>query len=991
MTTPFLHRPRLKKIAFTIGGLVAIYAILGFIIAPYFLKSALTSRLSEALGRAVTIEGVAFNPFALSLLVKGLEVRELDNTPLLGFYELYVNLQSSSLLHRALTFDEIRLKLPYGVVKIHRDGTLNLAQLGSGLHSPEEATREPERGTDSVPARSVVPLIIDLLEIERGVVEFHDQTKPDPFRADIVPIHFTLRKFRTRQDSENTIDFTAELGPGEVLQWQGDLSVDPLRSDGRVALTGLKLRSIWEYVKDQVRVEITDGVINVNAPYHFELGQEPLQAAVRGGEVDISNFALRDKETLEDLITIPALSIAGIDVDVPRQVVIIDSLSSKDATIRGLFHRDGSVNYQHLLAFEGAAKSRPEPEAPGATTSQSQAWSVSVKETALENYALLFEDQRPGTSAQFRVHGATLRVHDLTTQPQMKAVLDLGFRFHDTGRVATRGSVLMSPLMADVDVDISQLPLDPFQPYVDQMSQVTLRNGHANLKGHVRYGRQPDRDSLLHYQGSAGITGFALVDKQAQDLLTWDDLTLKTLSLDVQPTRITMTEIVLRKPYAKVMIGADRSFNITEALKRPDSLIAEASDLEQSQGAINPAQDPMRIKIDTVRISDGSAQFADFSITPRVSTKIGELHGTIKGLSSKELARAEVNIQGTVDKYAPVRITGLINPLTSDAFTDLAVLFKNVELTSLSPYSAKYAGYPITKGKLSLDLKYNLSKKHLDAENKVLIDQLTLGEKTDSPDATSLPVKFALALVTDRNGQIDIDLPIKGNLNDPDFRYGRLVFQALGNLVTKAVTSPFSAIASLVGGKGEELSEVPFPPGTATFPSEKEGLFKSLAKALEERPGLRVDITGTADPGSDRLALAALKLRDDLKRLKLKEMEDGTKGRPAPSEVELTDTDEEHLLKALYGQKFGRQAVREVSDKAHAAATAGTLKEKLLATYEVDEPELRRLAEERAAQVREHFIRSNGVLPDQVFLLDAKLEPTGKSGLVSTKLALAPK
>ena len=603
MTTPFLHRARLiKKIAFTLAGLVAVYAIVGFIVAPYFLKSALNSRLSEALGRPVTIEKVALNPFALSLLVKGLDVRELDNTPLLGFYELYVNVQSSSLLHRALTFDEIRLKLPYGVVKIHQDGTLNLAQLGSGSSSPEEATRDPKGGTGSAPAKSVAPLIIDLLEVERGVVEFHDQTKPAPFRADIVPIHFTLRKFRTRQDSENTIDFTAEIGSGEVLQWQGDLSVDPLRSDGHVALTGLNMRSIWEYLKDQLRVEITDGVINLNAPYHFELGQEPLQAAVKGGEINVRNFSLRDKETLEDLISIPVLIVAGIEVDVPRHVVAIDSISSKDATIRGLFQRDGSMNYQKLFAFEAAAKKgQSEAKAAGSTSSESQPWSVSVKETALENYALLFEDQRPATSAQFRVHGATLRVHDLTTQPRMKAVLDLGFRFHDTGRVATRGSVLMNPLMADFDVDISQLPLEPFQPYVDQISQVKLRSGDANLKGHVRYGRPSNRDPLLRYQGSAGIARFTLVDKQAQDLLKWDDLSVASLSLDVQPTRVAMAEILLRKPYAKVMIGADRSFNISEALKRPDSLTAEAADVEQ--GAADQAPDPVTVKIDTVRIT----------------------------------------------------------------------------------------------------------------------------------------------------------------------------------------------------------------------------------------------------------------------------------------------------------------------------------------------------------------------------------------------------
>src|ERR1051325_3023162 len=256
MTTSLLHRSRLTNIVFTIAGIVALYAILGFFVVPYFLKSTLTTRLSEALGRPVTIEQVAFNPFALSLRVRGFEVRELDNTPLFGFSELYVNVQSSSLFRRALTFDEIRLTLPYGVVKVDRDGSVNLAKLGSGSAPAGEG---PSQKTDAEPsAGKILPLIIGLLEIERGVVEFHDQRKLPPFRADIVPIHFTLRKFRTRQDSDNTMDFTAEFGPGEILQWQGDVSVDPLRSDGHLTLAGLKLRSIWEYLQDQLHVEITD-------------------------------------------------------------------------------------------------------------------------------------------------------------------------------------------------------------------------------------------------------------------------------------------------------------------------------------------------------------------------------------------------------------------------------------------------------------------------------------------------------------------------------------------------------------------------------------------------------------------------------------------------------------------------------------------------------------------------------------------------------------
>jgi hypothetical protein len=546
-------------------------------------------------------------------------------------------------------------------------------------------------------------------------------------------------------------------------------------------------------------------------------------------------------------------------------------------------------------------------------------------------------------------------------------------------------------------VNVSELPLAPLQPYVGQLSQAKLRSGAAYLKGHVRYGKQSDGDPLLHYQGFAGIRRLALADKEAQEFLKWDSLSLNSLTFNMQPTRITIAEVLIQKPFAKAVIGPDKSFNVTATLKassQPPESAAEGttSPKQTVQSTQSRGAGPIPIRIDTVRIQDGATQFADLSITPQVSTKIDALQGTVKGLSSKELARADVQLEGKVDTYAPVKITGQVNPLTSEAFTDLSIFFQNVELTSLSPYSAKYAGYPITKGKLTLDLRYNLSKKHLDAANKVLIDQLTLGDKIESPDAVSLPIKLALALLTDRKRRIDIDLPVKGNLNDPDFRYGRLVLQVLGNVITKAATSPFTALSSLLGGKGEELSEVEFPSGSAALPAEKENSIKSLAKALEERPALRLDITGTADPAGDRVALAEVKLREDLKQLKLKEMQDGAKRRSAPADAELIADDEGRLLKDLYKEKFGREARQDINTAGNPTASAvEVLRKQLLETYDVKEDELRALAKKRAEQIREHLVGSTGVSPEQVFLLDAKIEPVAKSGLVPTKLALAPK
>jgi uncharacterized protein DUF748 len=968
----------IKKVMLIAGVLIALYALVGFLVVPYFIKSTLSSRLSEQLDRPVSIREVKLNPFALSLTVGGLQVNEQDRNPLLGFDELYINVQSSSLIHRALTFDEIRLNNPYGVVKIRKGGTLNLAGLGKD-RAPAE--RKPESGEP----RKLPAVIIDLLEVDQGLVEFHDETKPKAFQADIVPIHLTLKNFRTRQNSESNLELTAELGPGELLEWHGNLSVDPLRSDGKVALIGLKARSIWEYLKDQLAVEVTDGVINLTVPYHFQSEQGSMQASVSAGELSLSNFALREKGTTETLISLPALSVRGIEVDIPRHIVAIESIASSDARFKGFRDRNGTLSYQRLFSrgrtVEGdqseSVSSRPAKD-------NKKPWAVTAKSVDLENYAFMVEDQRPATPVKFQVDQVTLRARDLQTKPQIKAKVDLALRFNESGGIATTGSISMSPLVADLDVSVSELPFEPFQPYVDQFSQVRLITGAVNLKGHVRYRERSEREPLLQYQGTAGITRFALADTHAEDLLKWEDLSLKNLSLDVHPTRVSIAEIEFHKPFAKILIGPDKSFNITEALKKPQPGGPTVSQTEATQKTEDKPVNPVPVRIDTVRIINASTEFADLSIIPQVSTKIVDLHGTIKGLSSKELARADVDLQGAVDKYAPVKISGQINPLGSDAFTDLSVLFKNVELTSVSPYSAKYAGYHIAKGKLSLDLRYNLSKKHLDAENKVLIDQLTLGEKVESPDATSLPVKLALALLTDRKGQIDIDLPVKGNLNDPDFRYGRLVLQALGNLITKVVTSPFSAIAALVGGREEDLSEVDFQSGSITLPRDKEASIKSLAKALEERPGLRLEIAGTADPAADRVALSEVKLRQDLERLEQKGRSGGVTRGAASGEGILPD--EGALLRSLYQERLGRREMRQ--SEGAAAKNVVALKTELLQTYTVEDAELRRLAEERAGQVRDHLLGFGGVKPEQVFLLEPKIESTPHRGGVPTKLVL---
>lgn len=343
-------------------------------------------------------------------------------------------------------------------------------------------------------------------------------------------------------------------------------------------------------------------------------------------------------------------------------------------------------------------------------------------------------------------------------------------------------------------------------------------------------------------------------------------------------------------------------------------------------------------------------------------------------MSSKQPAKTDVDVSGKVDKVAPLKIMGTINPLTENAFTDLAIKFDNVDLTAAAPYSGKYAGYPIRKGKLFLDLSYKISQKQLEAENKAAIDQLTFGDKTDSPDATSLPVPLAVALLKDRKGRIDIDLPIRGDLGDPDFKYGKVLFSTLLNLLTKIIASPFTLMGKLIpgGGDGEELQFIEFQPGSAAVASEETKKIDALAKALEERPGLRLDITGTADPTRDREALRANKLNEQLRAMRQRE-----RGKAAAKDEPLSIDDEQRLVTELYEQRGNQLTASSPPQPACAPQKPPSIEEmkhRLAASLPLDETELRTLARQRAEQVRDRLIEVGKLAEERVFLQE--IDPT---------------
>ncbi|WP_342348818.1 DUF748 domain-containing protein [uncultured Nitrospira sp.] len=977
--------PKALKISlFVLFGLMVFYSLVGFLVVPWAITTKVPPRLSEQLGRPVTIQEARFNPFLFKLQINGFDIQEQDGSPMVGFEELFVNFDPGvSLVNRAYTFAEIRLGLPYGLAMVGPDGSLNLAGLGSSSEvQPEE---NPSQESESLPS-----VRIEHFSIQQGMVEFRDHSRPTPFVAHLVPINLTLDDFSTQQGQANSYTLTAERSAGEKITWEGTLALEPFQSEGRLVFEDYQLPRLWTYVQDQVRFQIPQGQVTLKGHYQMSTTNQGVNVLVDGASLTIQDLQVQEKGTITPVITIPFFEVNGVSVDVARQDVRIPSISSRDALFTGWVGNDGVVNYQALFSpVESTSQSAPEPE-----PSPANPWKMVIEDLALDNFTIDFEDRQPEEPVKLLVDTLHFHTSDVSLGLDRPLPVDLSFQFNETGKANLQGTLEINPLTIDLDVSLTDIAVRPFQPYMAPFVQFDVGDGALTLRGKTHYQTGTKTQPMVTFQGEMGVSHFALDDPmQATPFLTWDAFVLKELNLQVEPTSVNLLEIGLTNPMLALLIDAEGGMNLKRLFSPPGSESQQETVSDENPPEPETSgEPPTPVKIGSVTLTNLLARFTDQSISPHVVTKIEGLSGTIKGLSSEQVAKADVDLQGTVDKYAPFKIAGQINPLSEDAYTDLTVTFKNLDLPTVSPYSAHYVGYPITKGKLSFDLGYTVSEKTLVGANKVLIDQLTMGEKVESPDAMSLPIPLALALLKDRKGQIDIDLPVRGNLDDPDFSYGGVIWNALGNLLTKVATSPFAMVGGLVGGSGDDLQYVAFPAGIAQLsPSEQEKL-NSLGQALGDRPALRLDIAGAADPQVDRQGLASAQLWKQLQKRKFVQgSSSATKG-VSLEQIELSSEEEERLLQELYVEQFGSLSNPTSSSpegKAPDIPSPEQMKSKLLESIKVEDEQLRLLAQQRAQGIREFLLQEGKVSGDRVFLLEPNLSPVTEEQTVRSPLALA--
>jgi len=570
----------------------------------------------------------------------------------------------------------------------------------------------------------------------------------------------------------------------------------------------------------------------------------------------------------------------------------------------------GAFTILNALPKSGA---KPADAAPAKSEAPGKPWQASVKSVELNKFGARYDDASTGIKAN--IDELNLKLANAGSDLKQPVKFDGGFKVREGGQLAVQGQLVPQGGALEMDLQLNKLALKPVQPLLSKYLKLKIADGAINAKGHLGTGKGVDKDPALRYEGSFEVASLALNEEDNDPFATWKTLGADKLRLSVSPNRLDIAELRVVEPDAKLIIENDRSFNAARLLvQQPEKAAAPAPAVTSK--APQQADEGFPVRVRRVRFQNAKLDFTDLSLRPQFSAKVYELNGVITGLSTKRDARSQIELDGRVDDYGSARVRGQLNPFVPADNTDLSVIFKNVDMVSASPYSMKFAGYKIAEGKISLDLQYKVRNSQLEGNNHIVLDKLTLGERIDSPDALHLPLELALAILKDSDGRIDLGLPVAGDLRDPSFSYGAVVWKALGNILGKVVTSPFRALGSLFGISGEKLESIEFDPGSASLaPPEREKL-NHVARILGGKPELKLAVPAQYSTDSDGAALRIASLRRTVATRAGVRLDVGEQ----PGPLDIGERKIRSAMRDLYAERFGKDALEQQKKAAEAAA-----------------------------------------------------------------------
>ncbi len=788
-----------------------------------------------------------------------------------------------------------------------------------------------------------------------------------------------------------TIDLLDLVSPPEAATApNGPTPAPPVETSGdttpwRIGLTSLSV--------SDVSASITDNAVEEPATLSvggIDMGLSGLMLAVGSGmpsletaQIAVSDIRLRAVADGSEMVEIPQFSVTGVQMIPEQNTIQVAAIASSGGGIQAIRNAAGKINLLNALlpktSSEPPAQGQTPPAKHGSNKDPFDAlpFSVLVETTAVSDIRVQFTDKSLREDAKIQIKDIDLTLKSLSTQKDNKSRLNVAMVGARDGTFKIKGDIAVHPPSATLHIQSEGLSIIPVQPYFSEKVSALITKGKFDAEGTLT--ADVKKDLNLRFTGKAAANNFGSVDKKTvKDLLTWESLYLSGIDISLMPLKVRLEEVALTDYYARVAVNPDGSVNLKDVL-----LNSPTQETPSEKAPVdNKPKEPVEtatgkgsmpdIKIAKITLQGGKVDFSDNSVQPPFDTEMLDLGGTISGLSSDELARANVFLAGRLENQSPLKITGEINPLIEDQYTDIQIEFGDIDLSPFSPYTGKYLGRQLDKGKLTLVLGYKISDKKLAGDHKVFLDQFTLGDSVDSPDAISLPVDLAVALLKDSSGRIQLDLPVRGSLDDPQFSIAGVIFQVLLGTITKIITAPFAALGSALSG-GPELSYVDFESGSPDLTPEATSTLEQLVAAMVERPGVAIEVQGQVNPEPDALSLRDRRLKDQVKSEKLRDLLKKDPSTPPEAAESLSAEEFAAYIKRIYDRAdFPKPRNPDGSEK---VLPPEEMEKLIYTSIQITDADLRRLAMNRAEAATEFILADERIDSGRVFLREPDMTP----------------
>lgn len=679
----------------------------------------------------------------------------------------------------------------------------------------------------------------------------------------------------------------------------------------------------------------------------------------------IQSISALSSLSTQPVATMDSLVLAPSKIDIAKQSITLASLNGSGLRTSIIQEKEKPLNWSNVLAQTVSHTKQP-ANAASAASAADKPWQFALNQLKLANSEVHIEDRTPKQPLILDIAQVNLNVGNISEDLTKALPAHLAFKVKQGGVGNIHAKVTPSPLNTDVTVKLDQFSLKPFSSYVNELTLLKLTNGNVNVDG--RLAIKDGTTMATAFKGAVSIDQLMMVEESADaPFLSWDSVKTSNLSFTSQPNLLNIDSLEIIKPDGKFIIYEDKTTNISRIIRTDESasLDAQANQDVATKSNQQSSSAAFPVRIAKTRIDDAALEFADLSLQLKFGTQIKQLKGVIQQISTDPSATSQVELNGQVDDYGVASIKGAIKPFNVTDFTDMKLNFKNIEMNRLTPYSGEFAGRKIKSGKMSVDLAYNIKAHQVDGKNNFVINKLVLGEKIKSPNAADLPLDFAIAILEDNNGVIDLDLPVSGSLDDPKFSIGGIVWKAFANIMTKVVTAPFKVLGSLLGGGDQDLAAVVFDAGKFSIaPPELEKLH-TLSDVLQKRDSLTLTITPHFNKAKDTRALQEIQLRQTVAEALGITVKPGDE----PEPIDLKSEETQKIIQSLYDEMTDKSFYNRMKEKLKEpeAGHYEKLKEALIVGTKISEEMLENLANAREKSIKK-ALEDDGIDPARIIL-----------------------